>query len=147
MEKYEIGKNTLAVIGMGRKTAKIIESDSDFIVNSMAYEVMDHSCCYYGSSYSGRTEGSREILKCEYKLPIIIEETREIIFFPTQSPYTDACFWLSLENIDHIEGNEKNCTIIFKNGKTLTIFKSKDSIENQLYRATRLKYLISERKK
>lgn len=147
MEKYEIGVNTLAVVGMGQNEAKIVESEGDFIINSKAYEVMDHSCCYYGSSYSGRTEGSREILKCEYKLPIIIEETREIIFFPTQSPSTDSCIWLSLENIDYVDGDSKGCTIYFKNDHSLFISRSKDSIENQIYRATRLKYLLSERKK
>lgn len=147
MENYEVGVNTLAVVGMGRRRSKIVESEGDLMVDYPAYEVMDHSCCYYGSSYSGRTKGSKAILKCEYKLPIIVEETREMIFFPTQSPSTDACIWLSLGNIDYIEGNHKQCTIVFKNGRNLTIFRSKESIENQLYRATRLKYLLSQRRK
>lgn len=147
MEKYEIGLNTLAVVGIGQNEAKIVESEGDFIIDSTAYEVMDHSCCYYGSSYSGRTEGSREILKCEYKLPIIVEETREIIFFPTQSPSADSCIWISLENIDHVDRDPKGCIICFKNGNKLFVSRSKDSIENQIYRATRLKYLLSERKR
>ncbi len=147
VEKYEIGVNTLAVVGIGRNKAKIVESEEDLIVDIPAYEVMDHSCCYYGSSYSGRTKGSKEILKCEYKLPIIVEETREIIFFPTHSPSISGCIWISLENIDFVEGNQKQCNIVFKNGRKLSISRSKDSIENQLYRATRLKYLLSERKK
>lgn len=147
MEKYEIGLNTLAVVGIGRNEAKIVESDNDFIISESAYEVMDYSCCYYGSSYEGRAQGSKAILKCEYKLPVIIEETREIIFFPTHSPRLKDCIWISLESINYVEGDCKKCIIYFKNGKQLMIPRSKDSIENQIYRATRLKYLLAERKK
>lgn len=147
MENYEIGTNTLAVVGIGDNVSRVVELDNEIIINSNAYEIMDHSCCYYGSSYMGRTQGSKEILKCEYKLPIIVEESREIIFFPTESPRVQACIWLSLESIANVEGNSKECTIIFINGAKLKIYRSKYSIQNQIYRATRLKFLISERKR
>lgn len=146
MEKYEIGTNTLAVVGINQNRAKIVEYERDFVVNSNSYEIMDYSCCYYGSSYHGRSLGSRVMLNCEYKLPIIIEETREIIFFPTESPSTKSCTWISLEMIDSVDGNSKSCWIYFKNGKKIKIGRSKDSIENQIYRATRLKFVLSERK-
>ncbi len=146
MEKYEIGINTLAVVGINQNRAKIVEYERDLFINSNSYDVMNYSCCYYGSSYSGRANGSRVMLNCEYKLPIIIEETREIIFFPTESPSINSCTWISLEMVDFIEGNSKSCWISFKNGKKIKICRSKDSIENQLYRATRLKFILGERK-
>ena len=37
---------------------------------------MDDSCKYFGSSYQGRYEGTKNLIGMNYKLPIIIEESR-----------------------------------------------------------------------
>ena len=147
MGLYEIGVQTLAVIGMPQKKAKIVELEKQFVINDSAYTVMDHSCNYYGSSYAGREEGCKKILGFVRKSPIIVEETRDIIFFPTHSPRRKDCVFLSLDNIVSIEGNEKSSRIVFKNGVIVKVPRSKYSIENQMARAIKLKYLISERKK
>lgn len=145
-EKYEINSNTLAVIGLKDGQTKIIEYDSEFILKEKAYEVMEHSCNYFGSSYSGRVNGSKNILGCNYKVPIIVEETSDLIFFPTTSPDIDECCWFSLNSIDLLKNEENNTRIYLKNGKKIDSKISKNSLENQLLRATRLKYLINERK-
>ena len=145
-EKYEINKDTLAVIGLDNGKTKVIEYNTEKILDEKAYEVMEHSCGYFGSSYQGRVEGSRVILGCNYKVPIIIEESSEIIFFPTASPNISECSWLSLKAIDFIEEGDDKTTIGLKNGSKINLTVSKSSLENQLLRATRLKYLLNSRK-
>ncbi|MDD6224053.1 MAG: competence protein ComK [bacterium] len=146
MEKYEINKDTLAVIGLNDGKTKVIEYHLEKILDEPAYEVMEHSCGYFGSSYQGRVEGSRNILGCNYKVPIIVEESSEIIFFPTASPSLSECSWFSLHAIESITEGKDESFINLKNGSKITLPVSKTSIENQLLRATRLKYLINTRK-
>lgn len=144
--KYEINNDTFAVISLKNGKTRIIEYDRDFILDYGAYEVMEHSCGYFGSSYQGRVYGSKKILGSNYKVPIIVEESNDLIFFPTTSPEIKECSWFSLNSIDCINKNDKYTQICLKNGKKVFISVSKNSLENQLLRATRLKYLINDRK-
>lgn len=147
MEKnYEINHDTLAVISLKNGKTKVIEYDKEFILNDKAYEVMEHSCGYFGSSYQGRVDGSKKILGSAYKVPVIVEESSDLIFFPTSSPDIKDCSWFSLSSIDSINKNKRTTQICLKNGKKVTVSVSKNSLENQLLRATRLKYLINDRK-
>lgn len=146
MSKYELGNNTLAIIGLKNGKTRVIENDSDFIIGEHAYEVMENSCSYFGSSYQGRVDGSRKLLGCNYKVPIIVEESNELIFFPTASPITKCCGWFSLNSISSIEKKNNKANVTLINGKHITIDTSKNSLDNQILRATRLKYLINSRK-
>ena len=96
---YEINSSTLAIISMNDSCCKVLEEEEEYIINKSAYDVIDNSCKYFGSSYKGRYEGTKSLLGMNYKLPIIIEESRNIIFFPTSSPKLNDCFWISLNNI------------------------------------------------
>ena len=40
----------------------ILEKNKEYFLNDIAYDVMEHSCQYFGSSYRGRKEGARDIL-------------------------------------------------------------------------------------
>lgn len=145
-ENYEINKNTLAVIGMKQGKAKIIEYDTEKLLENNAYEVMDYSCNYFGSSYQGRVDGTKSILGYNYKVPIIIEESSELIFFPTTSPNLEDCSWFSLDSISDIKEENNKTLIVLKNGQKLVSDVSKSSLENQILRATRLKYVLNDRK-
>jgi phytoene dehydrogenase-like protein len=61
---------------------------------------MEESCEFFGSSLIGRQKGTTKLIGITHKAPIIIEETREIIFFPTTSPRLSCCSWISLKNIE-----------------------------------------------
>ena len=72
-KEYEINEGTLAVLSVDNKTSKIMEDEQDYVVKQSSFDVMDHSCRYFGSSYEGRRQGAKEIIGANYKLPIIIE--------------------------------------------------------------------------
>lgn len=146
MKDYEINDETMALIQLGDEKTKIIEEDHEYVINKSAYSIMDESCKYFGSSYLGRVEGSKNMIGYEYKLPIIVEESRKIIFFPTSSPYSDDCSWISLKHVDNIEKNDNNTILVFKNGTKVKLNVSKASFNNQLLRSTRLESVLNARK-
>lgn len=147
ISNYEINNSTLAIIPISNKVSKIIEEDNNFIINKSTTEVVDDSCKFFGSSYLGRFEGTKSLLGINYKSPIIIEETKEIIFFPTSSPRFNDCFWISLNNIDkYLKDNNNNSIINFKNGQSIELNISYGSLENQIMRATRLESVLRKRK-
>ena len=146
MEDYEINEQTLAVISLNNKKSKIFESSDVFIVNKPAIKIMEDSCQFFGSSLSGRQKGTTSLIGVSHKAPIIIEESREIIFFPTLSPRKNACSWISLKNIESYYNKNKSVFIKFKNNTQLELNMSYGIIDNQILRATRLESVLRSRK-
>lgn len=146
MLKYEINRETAAIIGLSKKETKVLENNNEYIIKDNAFNVMDHSCKYFGSSYNGRIEGSKNILGFNYKLPILVEEYNNSIFFPIKQIDDPTCIWISLNLYDRVVQNNKNTIIYFKNGKKITVNVSKNIINNQVLKSSRLKYIISDRK-
>ena len=145
MKNYEINDDTYAVIGIDCFNSKVIEKEYDYNIEKDAYSVMDESCEYYGSSYKGRLKASKSILNCSYKLPIIIEESTYLIFFPIKSSLEEDCIWINLNKVKKVEKNRNKTDITFENNKKLVVDASKMSIDNQILRSSRLESLIRKR--
>ena len=143
---YEITYDTQIILPIDEKSSKIIENDSEYVVNNSALNILEHSCEYFGSSYEGRKEGTKKLLGITHKSPIIVEESRKIIFFPTSSPENSNCIWINLEKIEkYYKVSPKKSAILFKNGDVIEFDVSYGSLTNQILRATRLKYILEER--
>ncbi len=147
MKDYEINDETLAIMPDDVWKSMVLEDDYKYEVNKTPLEILDYSCKYFGSSYPGRKDGSKNILNSSYKLPILIEDTKNIIFFPTSSPLDDECTWISLSNIkDYRKVGNNKTEILFKNNKVITVNISYYSFNNQVMRASRLESIIRNRK-
>lgn len=146
LENYEINSGTLAVIPIDESTSKVIELDNEYIVNKPCFEIIDDSCNYYGSTYQGRYEGTKNMIGMNYKLPIIIEESKNIIFFPTTSPRLINCSWVSLNNLKTYLRNNEGSDIVFKNESIVNFSISIFSLESQILRASRLESILRSRK-
>ncbi len=146
MKEYEINIKTLVIIPINENKSRVIEKDGDFIVNLSSKEIMDNSCKFFGSSYDGRLQGTKTLTGLSYKAPIIIEETKKIIFFPTKSPRSSSCCWVSYNNISRYEELENKEVIIhFNNGKKVKLKTSYQIIDNQVLRSTRLELVLIKR--
>lgn len=144
---YEINRDTQVLLPLENET-KIIETENEYIINNTVFNVIEHSCEYFGSTYEGRKIGTKNLLGITHKSPIIIEESNKIIFFPTTSPERNDCIWLNLSQIaSYKKVNNDSSLITFQNGDTLEINISISSLTNQILRATRLKYVLEERTK
>lgn len=146
MQTYEISNDTLAIIPIDNYRSKVIERNSVFLVNKTPMEVVEDSCEYFGSSYDGRHKGTKKLTGITHKSPIIIEESREIIFFPTTSPRLYECSWIAFKNILNLRRVNNNTMIEFKSGYLLELEISYGSLENQILRSARLESVLRDRK-
>ena len=145
MNNYEINEETYAIISKDIGKTMVIEKSNDYEIDNDAYKVMDESCRYYGSSYKGRLEAAKTLLDCSYKLPILVEESSVLIFFPIKSSLLEDCCWINLNSIENIEKVNNKSKITFKNGKEMIFDISKLSLENQIYRSAKLESIIFRR--
>ena len=145
--KYEISRGTLAIVPNEEKGSVVYEDEERYIVNQRPFEIMEESCKYFGSTYEGRKNGAKEMLGAEYKVPIIVEDSSNLIVFPTTSPQSDDCVWISLKRVNKIIKIDSNNTkIIFDNNKEIIVDSSYRTIENQLSRASRLDLILRNHK-
>ncbi len=144
--EYEINSSTIAIIGIEKNLSKVIEGQSEFYVGLPAIKIIDESCKYFGSSYEGRFDGTKNLTGVSYKSPIIVEETRNIIFFPTESPRNITCSWISLNKLEDYKRLNNKTLLIFINKTKLELNMSYESLENQILRATRLDAILRKRK-
>lgn len=145
--KYEISEGTLAIVPNERETSVVYEDEERYIIDEVPFKIMEESCKYFGSTYNGRKESARSILGAEYKVPIIVEDTDNLIVFPTTSPAADDCVWVSLKRVKSFEKIDGyNTKIIFDNNKEIIVPCSYRTIENQISRAARLDFIMRKRK-
>lgn len=145
MNNYEINVDTLAILPYEEGKSKVIESKREIIVNCLPIDIIDNSCKFFGSTYDGRFNGTKDMLGVSHKSPILIEESKKIIFFPTKSPRLIDCAWISLSNIESYERVPEGSLIKFYCGKTLKMELSYGILDNQVLRATRLESILNKR--
>ena len=145
--KYEISKGTLAIVPNEKDSSLVYEDEERYIIDDNPFKIMEESCKYFGSTYDGRKDSAKEILGAEYKVPIVVEDSENLVVFPTTSPYSDECVWISLKRVKNFEKIDAcNTKILFDNGKEIIVPCSYRSIENQISRASRLDYILRMRK-
>ena len=147
MKQYEINESTQAIIACEENVSKIYEEDDIFYVSCNANKIMENSCLYFGSSLEGRKKGTENLIGINYKPPLIVEETKEIIFFPTSSIRNKNNNWISLAHIDKYYKTKDGMIIKFKNGNIITLDISYGILDNQVLRSTRLESALRGRKK
>lgn len=146
MNEYFINKGTCAIVPIEEEVSKVIELDGEVIVYKSVKDIMNESCKYYGCSYNGRYEGSKMILNMNYKLPIVVDEISNLIFFPTSSPRFNECIWISLSNILSYSKKSGCSKICFSSGYVFDLKISYYCLETQIFRATMLESLLRRRK-
>lgn len=146
MDLYEINSNTIALVPIGLDKTRVFENDSNFVVNMSCMKIVERSCEYFGSSYIGRHDGTKMLTGISHKSPIIIEESKDIIYFPTTSPRLEECMWLSLKHIANYYNKNGKSIVNFENGQTMEIDISYGSFDNQYLRATKLESILRKRK-
>ncbi len=120
----------------------MINTDGKIIINgNFIRSILNKSCIFYGSSLNGRLKGSKDLLKCRYKLPIIISENNRLIFFPV-----NKYFWINFNMMESFEKKENHTIITFKNGYKRSIFVSYRVVNNQMLKCSRLWLEYLERK-
>ena len=100
MKEYEINSSTMAIVPLDDSNSMVYEEEENYVVKQSANSIIKKNCEFYGSSYQGRCVGTKALTGIKTKFPIIIEESRNIIFFPTTSARTQQATWIALNKID-----------------------------------------------
>ena len=149
IEEYEITPYTLMVlpINYGSKIySRIIELEDDFITPFKPIDIINKSCEYFGSNYEGRKQGTKQIMGITHKVPVAIDPSNSIFFFPTTSPLRPQCIWLSHDHVmSFTRLDQQHTTVVFRNKQSITINMSSSSFENQLHRTAFLKTKLVQR--
>lgn len=146
IKEYEIGTNTVAIIPIDENTSRVYEDEQDYIVKQSSNSIIKANCEFYGSSYEGRCTGTKNLTGIKTKFPIIIEESRSIIFFPTSSVRNKQSTWIALNKIHNYQRKNNISEITFKNNKKISLNISFYSLDNQICRAIILKSKLYDRK-
>ncbi len=144
---YEINLSTLMLIGIDENTTKVITYDDDFISYDNTKNIINNSCKFFGSSLLECTKKTNRLINISSKTPLIIEESRNIIFFPLKSVREKNNIWISFSNLEKYEKNGKYTILYFKNGKKIKLDFSYYIIDNQITRSMMLDYEINKRRK
>ena len=146
-KEYEINASTLVILPIEEEKCRVYEYDRDFIVKRKSTKIINDSCMFFGSSLNGRQYGTKKLINVAVKAPIIIEESKKIIFFPTTSPRQDNCTWISFNNLVKYEKNEDKTILTFKNNKQIELDLSYNIVDNQIVRCIKLVKAFIKRKK
>ena len=144
---YEIDLSTLMLIGINDETTKIVTIDDEYIIPECSKKIMDNSCKFFGSSLIEKINTTNRLVNMASKTPIIVEETRNIIFFPLRSTRNKNNVWISFNNLEKYEKNVNNTVFYFKCGKVISLNFSYYIVDNQVTRSIILDYEINKRRK
>ena len=144
---YEIDLSTLMLIGQEDGTTKVFTKNGDFIVDDNAKNIIEKSCNYFGSSLVERIKATNRLVKMASKTPIIIEESRNIIFFPLKSTREKNNIWISYNNLSKYIQDDDKTIFEFTSGKIIELTFSYYIIDNQVTRSLILDYELNNRRK
>lgn len=144
---YEIDLSTLILLGMNDEATRVITSENDFVVKTDSKSIINNSCKFFGSNMADRLKMTNRLINIKVKAPIIVEESRNIIFFPLKSTREKNNIWISFNNLEKYEQKKDETIFYFKCGKVINIKFSYYIIDNQVTRTLMLDYELLKRRK
>jgi competence protein ComK len=149
IEEYEVNPYTMFIkpVTYGSKVySEIYELEDDYLSPFKPLEIIKKSCEYFSSSFEGRKEGTKQLIGITHKVPIVIDPTNFIYFFPTTSPTRSECVWISHEHIlDYHRIDSRQTRVVFQNKQSFILPISRSSFENQMLRTALLKTTLMQR--
>ena len=143
---YEIDLSTVMLIGLDDIKTKVITMDDDFILDIDSKKLIDNSCKFFGSCLNDRVNMTKRLINIKSKSPIIIEESRDIIFFPLKSIRDKCNIWISFNNLEKFVKSGDKTIFYFKGNKQVEIDFSYYIIDNQVTRSLMLDYEVKKRR-
>ena len=133
---YIINTRTLYVMFDGKNTI-INEYGTEIVFNgNLVNDILENSCIYYGSTLKGKMIGSKNLINSRYKLPIIINDRKNLIFFKITN--NKEIIWFNFNKIKDYKKNNLFITIYFINNYSKNFMISWSIFNNQILKSSRL---------
>lgn len=144
VEDYEINPYTMMIKPATNNDPQILseifEMNGRYLSSDPPFNIVKRSCEYFGSSFNGRRHGTRQLIGITHKPPIVVDPYTSIFLFPTASPTSSHCIWISHDYVSSHKRNGSDATIVtFQNNEIHELPISFYSFENQLSRTAMLR--------
>ncbi len=140
---YIINKNTIFMEFNGESTVIYEDSKKVFFKGDKENDILNDSCIYYGSTLKGRIVSCKRLINTNYKVPILISEKNNLLFFYIKD--NDNVYWFNFLSIKSYHKVENKILVIFNNGQRLLLNVSYTIFHNQILRCSRLMVVYSTR--
>ncbi|WP_238985087.1 competence protein ComK [Bacillus kwashiorkori] len=120
-----------------------LEQDSAILIKKSPLSIIKQNCKNGFSNYDSKVETTKKLIGVNYKVPVPINELPTIIFFPTESPKSPTCYWISFEHIKSLKLEDSQVTEVeFSNNQKLFVPVSETIIEKQWMKSGMLKSIL-----
>ncbi len=140
---YIINNKTNYLLFDGKKTIINENKKDKYFFGNCLEEILNESCIYYGSTLDGRIKAAKNLISSRYKLPIIISEKNNLIFFQIKNK--NEIIWFNFNRINDFNKNDKDIKIFFKDNYCKKFSISWSIFNNQILKSSRLIYVFSIR--
>lgn len=149
IEEYQINSWTMFIepVEYGSKLfSRVAEVDCEYLSPVKPIDIIKTSCSYFGVDYESRKKGTRQLIGYNRKIPIAIEPANRLFFFPTLSPASPGCIWISHEHVEnYVRMGPQQTQIIFRNKQSHLFPVPYGTIEGQMLRTSLLKTKLLQR--
>lgn len=143
MNEYVINNDLLYFKNNGLNSTLIEEKRNNFMIKIDCFKFLKKCCYCFGHSYSIQRQFIIDKFDYSIKTPIVVSEYNGIIVFPTSSPSSKECIWLSYNNIDRYIKEENGTKVYFNGGKTLKFNVPYRIIDNQITRCIKIEKFLN----
>ena len=140
---YFITKSTIFMEFNGESTIVHENDKKIFFKGEKLEDILNDSCIYYGSTLKGRIVSCKRLINTNYKVPILISEKNNLLFFYIKD--NDNVYWFNFLSIKSYHKVENKILVIFNNGQRLLLNVSYTIFHNQILRCSRLMVVYSTR--
>ncbi|WP_445491796.1 competence protein ComK [Niallia sp. 03133] len=142
LSDYDINEKTMALLPAFHHEYDtiVLEVNQILFVKQTALKLIEKAAIKGGADYRGRRTYVIYLLGEKNKIPIPINETKQIYAFPTKSPSHINCSWIFFHHVEciqkpnHSTPKEFRSIVVFKNGQELPIKESPYTLDKQMYR-------------
>ncbi|MDQ0198128.1 competence protein ComK [Neobacillus ginsengisoli] len=149
IEEYEVNSCTMFLepVEYGSKIyTRIIEVEDEFLAPFKPLDIIKNSCNYFGCDYESRKRGTKLLTGIKRKIPIVIEPTNSLFFFPTTSPNRQECIWIAHDYVENYRRSDRHQTLIkFQNNKSYYFPVSYCTIDGQMGKTSSFKTKLMQR--
>ncbi len=139
IHQYRIGLSTMALFSHRHPQYQtmILDMEGKFITDETAREILHRGCLDDSCTYEGRRIATIHFTNYIQKTPILIDQAEGIIAIPTHSPDQEACCWLFLQHLSHVESvSSTKCIVYFNNHQYLELDVSAITVYEQVKKAS-----------
>lgn len=110
---YDVNKKCSRLYFLGGEVVEVATSPRS---------ILEKLCLMMGSSMQGRMDAFKHLVKVQKKVPVLVSQCRECIFFPTNGVNVEDGIWLQYKYIKKVTSvTTSKCIVHFNDGNEMVL--------------------------